>query len=82
MGKATRYLRAVPDLTVACADPRQATALTIAAREGRVTRARLAADAGLPERTAGRVLAELVEAGLLRPDGRRGNGGGYVRSAA
>ncbi len=30
-------------------------------------------------RTAGRVLAGLVTAGVLRPDGRKGNAGGYVR---
>jgi transcriptional regulator with PAS, ATPase and Fis domain len=76
LGKATRYLR--PAAAPVCADPRQAAALAIVAREGRVTRARLAQHAGLPERTAGRVLAELVDAGVLRADGRRGNAGGYA----
>jgi transcriptional regulator with GAF, ATPase, and Fis domain len=76
VGKATRYLR--PAAAPVCADPRQAAALAIVTREGRVTRSRLAAEAGLPERTAGRVLAEMVEAGVLRADGRRGNAAGYV----
>ena len=76
VGKATRYLR--PAAAPVCADPRQAAALAIVAREGRVTRSRLADEADLPERTAGRVLADLVEAGVLRSDGRRGNAGGYV----
>ena len=48
---------------------------------GRLTRAAFAADAGVPLRTAGRVLAALVETGVLVPDGRKGNSGGYVAAA-
>ncbi len=80
-GKATRYQVAVRE-PEACADPRQRAALELVAREGRLTRAGFADAAGLPLRTAGRVLAALVEAGLLAPDGRKGNGGGYVAAQA
>jgi DNA-binding IclR family transcriptional regulator len=65
----------------ACADPRHRAALDLLARDGRLTRAAFAADAGVPLRTAGRVLAALVEAGVLVPDGRKGNSGGYVAAA-
>lgn len=79
-GRATRYQVAVraPE---PCADPRQRAALDILARNGRLTRAAFATDAGVPLRTAGRVLAALVEAGVLVPDGRKGNSGGYVAAA-
>lgn len=79
-GKATRYQVAVR-VPEACADPRHRAALDLLAREGRLTRAAFAADAGVPLRTAGRVLAALVETGVLVPDGRKGNGGGYVAAA-
>lgn len=79
-GKATRYQVAVR-VPEASADPRHRAALDLLAREGRLTRAAFAADAGVPLRTAGRVLAALVETGVLVPDGRKGNSGGYVAVA-
>ncbi|MBN2191184.1 MAG: sigma 54-interacting transcriptional regulator [Polyangiaceae bacterium] len=76
-GKATRYHR--PSEAEACQDPRERTAMGILDREGRVSRQALAEVAGISARTAGRVLAGMVAAGLLVPDGRRGNAAGYVR---
>ncbi len=75
-GKATRYRR--PTDEDVPLDGRVRAALVIARRDGRVTRQALADEAGLATRTAGRVLADLVRDGRLAPDGRRGNGAGYV----
>ena len=74
-GKATRYVD-VPEQSDL--DHRQRLALSAARRDGRVTRKALASEAGVALRTAGRVLAGLVELGLLQHDGRRGNAGGYM----
>ena len=76
-GKATRYHR--PTAAEACLDPRERTALALLEREGRVTRQGLAEATGVSTRTAGRVLAGMVASGMLVPDGRKGNAGGYVR---
>ncbi len=77
VGKATRYH--LPTAEEACHDPRERAALALVDARGRVTRAELAEATGMSTRTAGRVLAGLVTAGVLRPDGRKGNAGGYVR---
>jgi len=58
--------------------PRERTALAIAASEGRVTRQALVDTADVSPRTAARVLADLVAAGRLVPDGRRGKHAGYA----
>jgi hypothetical protein len=50
----------------------------VIARDGRVTRLALAEAASISLRTAGRVLADMVDDGLLVADGRRGRSGGYV----
>jgi DNA-binding NtrC family response regulator len=76
-GKATRYH--LPTVEEACHDPRERAALAVVSEHGRVTRAQLAEAAGVSTRTAGRVLAGLVRAGVLRPDARKGNAAGYVR---
>jgi predicted HTH transcriptional regulator len=57
---------------------RWTTALDIATKEGRVTRAQLAGALGVSERTALRVLGELVNAGKLQADGGRGRAAGYL----
>jgi len=76
-GKATRY--ALPRVDDRPAnDAREAAALALLAREGRITRQGLADAAELSTRTAGRVLAELVAKGAIVPDGRKGKAGGYV----
>jgi predicted HTH transcriptional regulator len=49
-------------------------------RDGRVTRRSLVEAGELPARTSGRVLAGMVERGLLVPDGRQGRSKGYVRA--
>ncbi|TVQ88953.1 MAG: AAA family ATPase [Deltaproteobacteria bacterium] len=80
-GKATRYR--VPVVGSEDADDaREAAALAVVERDGRVTRQVLAEAAGVSTRTAGRVLADLVARGVLEHDGRRGNSAGYVRAAA
>lgn len=61
-------------------DDRWGTALGIARGEGRVSRGRLAAALDVSERTALRVLAAMVEVGVLVEDGGRGRGAGYVTS--
>jgi DNA-binding NtrC family response regulator len=76
-GKATRYH--LPTVEEGCHDPRERAALALVDEHRRVTRAQLAEVAGVSTRTAGRVLAGLVSAGVLRPDGRKGNAAGYVR---
>jgi transcriptional regulator with PAS, ATPase and Fis domain len=76
-GKATRYH--LPTAGEVRQDPREAKALALVDAHGRVTRAQLAEVAGVSTRTAGRVLSGLVGAGVLRPDGRKGNAAGYVR---
>jgi hypothetical protein len=76
-GKATRY--ALPRVDDRPAnDAREAAALALLARDGRITRQGLADAAELSTRTAGRVLAELVARGAIVPDGRKGKAGGYV----
>lgn len=77
-GKATRYV--VPWGPTSTGDEREAVALALVERDGRVTRQGLAEAVGLSARTAGRVLAELVAKGVLVPDGRKGKAGGYVRA--
>ncbi len=52
--------------------------LKLALDRGRIRRADVVSRIGLAERTADRVLAGLVEAGVLEKDGRKGNAGGYV----
>jgi len=80
-GRGTRYRR--PSTVAAvCLDDRERVALAVVEREGRVTRKLLAVEAGLAVRTAGRVLAGMVEAGVLVPDGRGGKSAGYVRHRA
>jgi DNA-binding NtrC family response regulator len=75
-GKATRYRRPVPgELPL---DERCRMALAIAQRDGRITRMTLSDRSGLPPRTASRVLAQLLECGLLVPDGRQGSSAGYM----
>jgi anaerobic nitric oxide reductase transcription regulator len=77
-GKATRYRRRDPSEVVL--DDRQRAAMELARREGRISRQGFATEASIPLRSAGRVLADLVAVGLLAPDGRKGNGSGYVLS--
>jgi DNA-binding NtrC family response regulator len=74
-GRTTRYR--LPEVA-APVDDRAAIALDIVRREGRVTRQALVEAARVPDRTASRVLGELVAAGALLPDGRKGRAGGYV----
>ena len=57
---------------------RERVALSIAQRDGRVTRRALVQAAGLSARTTGRVLSRLVEAGALAQDEGRGSAVGYV----
>ncbi len=79
-GRGTRYVvRSPADDGL---EPREVAALRIARKHGRVTRASLANASDLPTRTAGRVLARLVEKGRLRHDGRKGNMAGYVLEAS
>jgi transcriptional regulator with GAF, ATPase, and Fis domain len=75
-GRATRYRR--PGPAGEPLDQRAHSALAIAQRDGRVTRATLAYEQRLSLRTAGRVLAQLVEGGRLVSDGRQGSAAGYV----
>lgn len=75
-GRGTRYV--LPSIEVAGLEPREAIALQLAKSRGRVTRASLADEAQLATRTAGRVLARLLQRGLLRRDGRGGSTAGYV----
>ena len=77
-GKATRYRRR--DASEVVLDDRQRAAMELARRDGRITRQAFASEASIPLRSAGRVLADLVTAGHLVPDGRKGNGSGYVLS--
>ncbi len=58
-------------------DPRWALALRLVRRDGRVTRRSLAPAIGVSTRTATRVLAAMVGAGLLLEDGAQGRGAGY-----
>ncbi len=76
----TRYrLAASLAPTGAAGDDRRWTlALEIARRDGRVTRTTLATEAGVSERTATRILAAMVEAGVLVEDGGKGRGAGYA----
>ena len=75
---------AVLSASLVCAaadDPRAAAALHLLHTGGRLTRQALVESAGLAPRTAGRLLADLVERGLIVPDGRKGKAGGYVPAA-
>jgi hypothetical protein len=51
-------------------DAREAAAIALLARDGRIARQDLADAAKLSTRTEGRVLAELVAKGAIVPDGR------------
>ncbi len=75
-GNATRYRLASHNAHFA--DPRWNHALRVMQVEGRITRGRLAEISQVSERTAGRILREMVEAGLLVSDGRSGRYQGYV----
>jgi transcriptional regulator with GAF, ATPase, and Fis domain len=75
-GRATQYRLPAPDERPLHA--RERAALAIVRRDGRITRITLASETGLAPRTAGRVLAQMVEDGLLVPDGRQGSAAGYV----
>ncbi len=84
-GRGARYVVAGPVVEggdggedVGALDSREQAAMAIVQRDGRVTRRGLADEAGVPVRTAGRVLARLVEAGVLVQDGGRGSAAGYV----
>lgn len=70
---ATRY-RLVDTADAWVADPRWATAVDLARRDGRVTRGSLAPALGVSERTATRLLTAIVESGLLTREGGRGRG--------
>jgi len=59
-------------------DLRWIVARDLALAEGRITRSRLAGELGVSERTASRVLAAMVDGGVLVPDGNRGKAGGYL----
>ena len=76
-GAGTMYRLVVHAVGAPEPDNRWGTALGLARAEGRVTRGRLASELGVPERTALRVLAAMVEAGVLVEDGGRGRGAGY-----
>ena len=80
LGRGARYVVPAPvaDAPADGFDARKRAALAIARRDGRVTRRTLADGSGLPVRTAGRVLAGLVEAGVLAADEGRGSAAGYV----
>ncbi len=81
----TRYRLATPAAFEAPAptiDARWQVALELLDRDGRVTRQALAARAGIAERSATRVLAEMAEAGLLRREGATGRWCAYARSHA
>jgi len=79
-GPATRYRAAQP--TKMAADPgwdaRWLVARDLALAEGRITRGLLAVELGVSERTASRVLAAMVDGGVLVPDGNRGKARGYL----
>ena len=79
-GRGARYVVAAPAAEAPDDgfDARERAALEIARREGRVTRRTLADAAGMPPRSAGRVLARLVEVGVLAQDEGRGSAAGYV----
>ena len=77
-GVATNYRLVVHRPGAPRPDDRWGTALGLAREEGRVSRGRLAAELGVSERTALRVLAAMVEAGVLVEDGGRGRGAGYL----
>lgn len=76
-GVATAYRLVVHRPGAPQPDDRWGTALGLARDEGRVSRGRLAAELGVSERTALRVPAAMVEAGVLVEDGGRGRGAGY-----
>ncbi len=59
-------------------DPRWIIARDLALAEGRITRGRLAEEVEVSERTASRVLAAMVDGGVLVPDGNRGKARGYL----
>lgn len=78
-GRSTRY-RVPGGHEQAGLEEREQVALRLAQLEGQVTRKRLAGEAGLAIRTAGRVLAGLVSAGFLQQQGQ-GRGVRYVLAA-
>ena len=59
-------------------EPRWIIARDLALAEGRITRGRLALELEVSERTASRVLAAMVDGGVLVPDGNRGKARGYL----
>jgi transcriptional regulator with GAF, ATPase, and Fis domain len=78
-GRGRRYAAAASDGRGAVRmkpSSRRQAALELARAEGRVTRQLLVEAAGVSERTAGRILAEMVAAGALIAQGR-GRGAGY-----
>ncbi len=75
-GRARRYVRRRAVTGHPCAA--EANALRLLEERGVVTRRDFAAASGAALRTANRQLDELVRAGVLRPNGRRGRAAGYV----
>ena len=78
VGASTRYRLAGCSASPPIRNVRWEVAIAMARNEGRVTRGRLAAELGVSERTALRVLAAMVEAGVFIEDGRRGRRAGYT----
>jgi len=79
-GRATKYRVAQP-ASVGVEpgwDSRWLVARDVALADGRVTRSRLAKELKVSERTATRVLAAMVNAGVFVPDGNRGKARGYL----
>ena len=75
-GRARRYVRRRTVTGHPCAA--EANALRLLEERGVVTRRDFVAASGAALRTANRQLDELVRAGVLRPNGRRGRAAGYV----
>ena len=79
-GRSTTYRAARPSGSSAgpWEDPRWIIARDLALAEGRITRGHLAEELEVSERTASRVLAAMVDGGVLVPDGNRGKARGYL----
>lgn len=71
--KGRRYRLAAVESASEAMDPRWEQVLALARREGRVTRQAAVELLGVPERTAGRVLADLAGAGALVASGKGRN---------
>ena len=67
--KGRRYRAVSAKGTMNTVDPRWEQVLALARREGTVTRRRVVEVLGVPERTAGRLLAAMAEAGVLAQHG-------------